>query len=54
MSKSPKEFVPLTVAVMTVSDIRNEQNDTSGDYLSDAVTAAGHQPTEQPICADNR
>ena len=54
MSKSPKEFVPLTVAVMTVSDSRNEQNDTSGDYLSEAVTAAGHQLTEQVICADNR
>ncbi len=54
MSKSPGEFVPLTVAVMTVSDSRDQHNDSSGDYLREAITAAGHQLAEQVICADNR
>lgn len=54
MSKAPKEFVPLTVAVMTVSDSRDQHNDTSGDYLREALTEAGHQLAEQVICSDNR
>lgn len=33
MGKSTAEFVPLNVAVMTVSDSRDAASDSSGDYL---------------------
>ncbi len=54
MSKSPREFIPVSVALMTVSDSRDEQSDTSGHYLRDALAGAGHQLAEQVICSDNR
>ena len=36
------EFIPLTVSILTVSDTRNRANDTSGNYLADAVSNVGH------------
>ena len=39
--------VPLSVAVMTVSDTRSEENDTSGQYLVEALEEAGHQRAGQ-------
>ena len=42
MSSNGKEFVSLNVAVLTVSDTRNESNDTSGDFLANAAVEAGH------------
>ena len=33
----------LSIAVLTVSDTRTEENDTSGHYLVEALQAAGHQ-----------
>ncbi len=53
MSKSPREFIPLSVALLTVSDNRDQHSDSSGDYFREAVTAAGHRVTEQVICQDN-
>jgi len=35
-------FTALGVAVLTVSDSRNESNDTSGDLLAERVAGAGH------------
>jgi molybdenum cofactor biosynthesis protein B len=35
-------FRPLKVAVMTVSDTRDETNDTSGNLLAERVTCDGH------------
>ncbi len=43
----------LNIAVLTVSDTRTEQDDTSGDYLCDALTAAGHQLAERKIVIDD-
>lgn len=54
MSKTPKAFVPLTVAVMTVSDRRDASQDSSGDYLAQAARTAGHRVAVQQICTDNR
>ncbi|MDF1832837.1 MAG: molybdenum cofactor biosynthesis protein, partial [Porticoccaceae bacterium] len=31
------DFKPLTIAVLTVSDSRNEDTDTSGQYLVDSL-----------------
>lgn len=44
---------PLNIAVLTVSDTRTEANDTSGDYLSEALRAAGHQLAERKIVKDD-
>ena len=54
MSQSPKEFVPLSVAIMTVSDSRDATQDSSGDYFAGAITDAGHLVAERLICPDNR
>lgn len=35
-------FKPVRVAVLTVSDTRDEESDTSGQILVDRVAAAGH------------
>jgi len=40
---SEREFTSLGIAVLTVSDSRNESNDTSGDLLAARITGAGHQ-----------
>lgn len=54
MGKPTGEFVALNVAVMTVSDSRDASNDTSGDYLREALTDAGHQVVDRAIVPDNR
>ena len=46
-------FVSLRIAVMTVSDSRTEENDTSGKTLVEKLTAAGHQLAEKRIVADD-
>lgn len=45
-------FLPLHVAVMTISDTRTEDTDTSGGLLVDRLTAAGHQLTARAIVPD--
>ena len=40
MSKATDDSTrPLAIAVLTVSDTRTADNDTSGDYLVEALTA---------------
>ncbi|MGD8106742.1 molybdenum cofactor biosynthesis protein B [Pantoea sp. FN0302] len=53
MGKATMEFQALQVAVLTVSDRRDASDDTSGDYLREAVTEAGHQVLDHAIVADN-
>ena len=48
-----REFVPVGVAVMTVSDTRTLETDTSGSYLASAIEAAGHQLIGRVIVPDN-
>ena len=52
--KPATEFVPLTLCVLTVSDTRDASNDTSGDYLIEALRAAGHQLHERALAKDDR
>lgn len=47
------EFIALNIAVMTVSDTRNEASDTSGQALVERLTAAGHRLAEKTIVADD-
>ena len=54
MAKATGESVkPLSVAVLTVSDTRTEETDTSGQYLVEALAAAGHRVGAKQIVVDN-
>lgn len=48
-----KPFLPLNIAVLTVSDTRTETDDTSGKTLVDGLQQAGHRLYEKKIVADN-
>ena len=48
------DFVPLALCVLTVSDSRTAANDTSGDYLVEALTNAGHRLAERALLPDDR
>ncbi|KAA1188480.1 molybdenum cofactor biosynthesis protein B [Pseudohalioglobus sediminis] len=43
----------LSVAVLTVSDTRTEQDDSSGHYLVESLQAAGHRLAEKVIVMDD-
>ena len=45
-------FVAVNIAVMTVSDTRNEETDKSGATLADRLTAAGHNLAAKKIVRD--
>jgi molybdenum cofactor biosynthesis protein B len=44
---------PLSVAVLTVSDTRTEEDDTSGRFLVDALQSAGHHLAAKAIVIDD-
>ncbi len=44
---------PLQLAVLTVSDTRTEEDDTSGHYLVEALQAAGHGLAAKAIVVDD-
>ncbi|MDO8289951.1 MAG: molybdenum cofactor biosynthesis protein B [Parvibaculum sp.] len=48
-----RPFIPLNIAVMTVSDTRTPETDKSGDVLADRVTAAGHKLAARTIVTDD-
>jgi molybdenum cofactor biosynthesis protein B len=48
-----REFVPIGIAVLTVSDSRNEQTDKSGRLLVERLTSAGHRLAEKAIVPDD-
>lgn len=43
----------LAIAVMTVSDTRTEEDDTSGRFLVDALESAGHRTAAKSIVVDD-
>jgi molybdenum cofactor biosynthesis protein B len=53
MGMSGKEFVPVNIAVLTVSDTRTRETDGSGNYLAGAVEAAGHKLAGRAIVPDD-
>lgn len=54
MSKHEKSaFIPLSIAVLTVSDTRDESTDTSGQTLVERVTSAGHNLAAKKIVKDD-
>jgi molybdenum cofactor biosynthesis protein B len=50
---SEREFLPLAIAVLTVSDTRTEADDASGRTLVERLTAAGHRLADRAIVPDD-
>ncbi|WP_299493907.1 molybdenum cofactor biosynthesis protein B [uncultured Shewanella sp.] len=51
--KKDKPFQPLNIAVLTVSNTRDESNNSAGDLLEEALKESGHQLSEKMIIKDN-
>ena len=49
-----REFKPLNLAILTVSDTRTMENDTSGDTLQSLAEEAGHHVVERKLTRDSR
>ena len=47
-----KPFLPVNIAVLTVSDTRSAADDKSGDTLADLIRADGHRVTARAIVKD--
>jgi molybdenum cofactor biosynthesis protein B len=54
MTTTPADFIALSLCVLTVSDSRTTDNDTSGDCLVAALQAAGHQLCARALLPDDR
>jgi molybdenum cofactor biosynthesis protein B len=48
-----RSFLPVNIAVLTVSDSRGPEDDTSGQLLVDRLTAAGHRLADRAIVRDD-
>jgi len=47
------EFLPVNIAVLTVSDTRTKADDRSGDTLAERIQAAGHKLIKRDIVTDD-
>ena len=52
--KSEREFLPVNIAVLTVSDTRTLEDDKSGDTLVDCIAGAGHELAAREIVPDDQ
>ncbi len=50
----PREFLPVHIAILTVSDSRNEETDKSGATLVERLTKAGHVLAAKIIVKDEQ
>lgn len=48
-----EKLVPLNIAVLTVSDTRTEENDSSGQFLAEALQKTGHSLADKAIEIDD-
>ncbi|MFP1677539.1 molybdenum cofactor biosynthesis protein B [Alloalcanivorax sp. C16-2] len=53
MAHHDTDFQPLALAVLTVSDTRTPDNDTSGDLLADRARQAGHEMVARDLVRDD-
>lgn len=49
-----RDFIPLRLCVLTVSDSRTLAEDSSGDYLVQSLSEAGHRLGERRLLPDDR
>jgi molybdenum cofactor biosynthesis protein B len=52
-SEGPKDFIPLNIAVLTVSDTRTPADDKSGNTLVGRIEGAGHRLAARAIVTDD-
>ena len=52
-ARTDQPKLSLNCAVLTISDTRSAANDTSGDYLVQALADAGHHCKERGLCKGN-
>ncbi|MEW8585963.1 MAG: molybdopterin-binding protein, partial [Candidatus Thiodiazotropha sp.] len=50
---SERDFIPLNIAVLTVSDTRTEETDKSGHKLKTLLEEAGHRLADKVIVPDD-
>ena len=48
-----RQFKPVAIALLTISDTRGADDDTSGDILAERITSAGHRLTARAIERDD-
>lgn len=51
--KAKEDFTSLNIAILTLSDTRSLETDTSGQYLVDSLREAGHQLTDRRLIPDD-
>lgn len=51
---SERELIPVNVGILTVSDTRTLDTDTSGKAAADLLTGAGHNVVTREVVTDNR
>jgi molybdenum cofactor biosynthesis protein B len=49
-----RPFLPVNIAILTVSDTRDATEDRSGDTLANLVTSAGHRVATRKIVRDEQ
>lgn len=49
-----RDFIPVRIAVLTISDTRTLDDDRSGDTLVDRLTEAGHILADRAIVTDDK
>ena len=47
------KFVPINIVILTISDTRTPDTDTSGAFLEESVNSAGHKCIEKKIIPDD-
>lgn len=52
-NNTQREFIPLNIAVLTVSDTRTEATDKSGALLKERIESAGHRLSAKHIDPDD-
>ena len=48
-----QQIKPVKIAVLTISDTRDEESDTSGHLLAERVKAAGHELADKRLVPDD-
>ncbi len=48
-----RDFIPIRIAILTMSDTRSASEDKSGDLLAERVKAAGHAVADRAIVKDD-
>jgi len=53
MTETPRAFLPVTIAVLTVTDSRTDKTDKSGALLVQRITEANHKLHEKALAPDD-